>query len=201
MTSVAASSFRSAIIPAQHNIAVGTMELAPWRKILAVEPDIEVLHAKSLLLTHSNYCVTAASGDGDLFSLQGTQGFALAMLSDRLGSRGLGKVAQIVRRSWPHTRILIVGEVPGMLEDYLYDEQIDRSADPRQVLAVLEGLYEGMWNRRSNRLDWDATRSVRCSNRPRIAESDPTKAVLPVTTDKKPGGTPSDLRIPVTRAN
>jgi hypothetical protein len=55
-----------------------------------------------------------------------------------------------------------------MLEDYLYDEQIYRSSDPQQVLAELEGLYEGMWNQRSQDIDWNASRSAPCSPRRRV---------------------------------
>jgi hypothetical protein len=158
MTSLAPSSFSSAIIPVQHHHAAAYTEVAPWRGILAVEPDIAVLNAKSLLLAKANYCVTRATSDRELFTLRGTGAVALAILSDHLGQRLLGTVAETVRRQWPRMRILILGQAPRMLEDYLYDERIDRSPDPKQVLADLEKLYEGMWNRLSNTIDWDARR-------------------------------------------
>ncbi len=161
MASLVVPSFHSATILARHPTASAFNERSSWRRILAVEPDSAVLHAKSLLLTKANYCVTQASSDRELFSLRGTKAVALAILSDRLGQRLLGAIAETVRRQWPRTRILILGQVPMVLEDYLYDEQIYRSSDPQQVLADLESLYKGMWNQRSNTLDWDATRSLR----------------------------------------
>ena len=138
-----------------------------------------------------------------LFALQGTKAVALAILSDRLGQRLLGTVAQTIRRQWPRARILILGQAGGILEDYLYDEQITRSADPKQVLAELESLYWGMWNQRSNTLDWSAARSARCLVRPRISESDPTKIIQPPSvedqnfrdrpSDMRPSSTPTEL--------
>ena len=154
MARLAVPSFYSATVLEQRHPATAITEVAPWRGILAVEPDLAVLNAKSVLLTQANYSVTLATNDSDLFSLQTTKAFALAILSDRLGRGLLGAVAQIIRKQWPRARILIMGEVPRMLEDYLYDEQICRSSDPKQVLANLEGLYEGMWNERSNSIDW-----------------------------------------------
>jgi len=152
---------------AQHRIPAAFPQAAPWRGILAVEPDLATLQAGSLRLTQANYCVTRASGGHELFTLRGTKALAIAILSDHLGQRHLGAVAETVRRQWPRTRILILGQPPGDLEDYLYDEQINRSPEPQQVLADLESLYSGMWNPRTNTLEWNATRSSCCFGRPR----------------------------------
>ena len=177
-------------------------KLSALVSVFTKEPDLAVLNAKSVLLTQANYSVTLATNDSDLFSLQTTKAFALAILSDRLGRGLLGAVAQIVRKQWPRARILIMGEVPRMLEDYLYDEQICRSSDPKQVLANLEGLYEGMWNERSKSIDWNASRSAPCFSRRQISESDPTKTGPPAAAeDRTPRDMPTDIRIPVTRAN
>jgi hypothetical protein len=202
MTSLTLPSFHPATIISPLHTAATSTEVASWRRILAVEPDIAVLNAKSLLLTKANYCVTRATGDRELFTLRSANAVPLAILSDRLGQRLLGTVAETVRRQWPRTRILILGQVPGMLEDYLYDENISRSSDPQKVLSDLENLYEGMWNRRANTLDWNATRSARLMIRSSIAESDPTKLIHPAPTENKNlRGTPSDMRIPATRSN
>jgi len=202
MTSLAPISPSFATISVQRHYAAAISAVAPWRGVLAIEPDSGVLSAKALLLTKANYCVTPATGLGDLFTLRNTKAFALAILSDRLGQRLLGTVAETVRRHWPHTRILILGQVPAVLEDYLYDEHIHRSSDPQQVLADLEWLYEGMWNERSKGIDWNASRSALCSTRKPIPERDPTKAVTPAPTEDIPlREMPADIRIPVTRAN
>jgi len=202
MTSLAPISPSFATISVQHHYSAVSPAVAPWRGILAIEPDSGVLSARALLLAKADYCVTPATGLGDLFTLRNTKAFALAILSDRLGQRLLGTVAETIRRHWPHTRILILGQVPAVLEDYLYDEHIHRSSDPQQVLADLEWLYEGMWNERSKGIDWNASRSAMYFTRRPIPESDPTKAVNPAPTeDKTLRDMPADIRIPVTRAN
>jgi hypothetical protein len=194
MATLTVPSFPSATIPAQRHSTAAVAKMTPWREILAVEPDIAVLSSKSLLLTKANYRVTPATSERELFTLRNTREFALAILSDRLGQRLLGKVAEIVRRQWPRTRILILGQSAMGFEDYLYDEQIYRSSDPKQVLADLEMLYQGMWNQRSNTLDWNAMTSSRCFARPPISESDPTKIVLRASArDKSPRDVSSDI--------
>jgi hypothetical protein len=202
MTSQTIPSFHSAAIVTQHPAPARLPDATPWRGILAVEPDPVVLNAKSDLLTKANYCVTRATGERELFFLRGAKAFALAILSDRLGRSLLASVAATIRRQWPRTRILIIGQVATGLEDYLYDEQIYRSPDPRQVLSDLETLYSGMWNRRSNTLDWDAIRATQSFARPRIEESDPTKTPKPaLLEDKNLRGWPSDIRLPATSRN
>jgi hypothetical protein len=191
MSNLSAISFGSANDPQSQPAADGFSKVAPWRGILAVEPDIAALHAGTLLLTQANYSVTPASGDDELFLLRETKAIGLAILSDRLGKRLLEAVAATVRRQWPRTRILILGEVPAMLDDHLYDERIERSPDPDKVLSDLELLYRGMWNERSNTLDWNA---VGCVSRPMVLESDPTKAVAAASEDGAMRGTPADLR-------
>jgi hypothetical protein len=176
--------------------AAALPEVAPWRGVLAVEPDIAVLNEKSLFLTRANYCVSRATGECELFPLRTTKAFALAILSDRLGQRLLGTVAETVRRQWPRTRILILGNTPPALEDYLYDEQLPRSPDPEQVIANLEGLYQGMWNRRSNTLDWNAARSARFLAGPPMPESTETHTGPRVSAQHRSlGPTPLYLRL------
>jgi hypothetical protein len=202
MTSLARSSASSTIVSFQHHHAATYAEVAPWRGILAVEPDSTVLSEKALLLTKANYCVTPATGLCDLFSLRNTEALPLAILSDRLGQPLLGTVAATVRRQWPRIRILILGQVPIALEDYLYDEHVYRSSDPQQVIADLEWLYEGMWNERSKGIDWNASRSALCSTGRPIPECDPTKAVPQAPTEGRIlRDIPTDIRTPLTRAN
>jgi hypothetical protein len=202
MISLAPSSFSSATISLQNHHTGVFAEVAPWRGILAVEPDSAVLSAKALLLTKANYCVTRASSYDELFIIsRNTKAIALAILSDHLGRHLLGKAAATVRRQWPRTRILILGQVPMRFEDHLYDEQICRSSDPQQFLADLEWLYEGMWNERSNSIDWNGSTSALCLSRRQIADGAPTKVVSPASSGDGPcRDRLADLRIPVIRA-
>ena len=130
------------------------------RGILLVEPDITLLAAETLFLTRSNYSVTPAFSQREIFMLRTTKAVALAILSDCLGPRLLTAIAETVRKQWPLARILVIGRPESVLEDHLYDEQIEQPSDPKQLLDDLERLYKDSWNQRSNTLDWDAKRAA-----------------------------------------
>ena len=66
----------------------------------------------------------------------------------------LGAVATAVRSQWPLARILIIGRAATMLEDQLYDEQVERSTEPGQLLDDLERLYKDSWTQRSDTIAW-----------------------------------------------
>jgi len=159
-----------------HPLRDGPAYTSVWRGILLVEPDIALLTAEVLLLNHSNYCVTPAHGEGEIFALRGTKAIALAILSDSLGTRILAAVAQTVRKQWPLARILILGRPESMLEDHLYDEEIGHSSDPKQLIEDVERLYKDSWNQRSHTLDWDMKRSGAFAARSLVRESDPAKS-------------------------
>ena len=144
------------------------------RGILLVEPDITVLTSQALLLANSNYCVTTASSDRETFVLRHTKVVTIAILSASLGYRILCAVAEAVRRQWPLARILILGRPASMLEDHLYDDQIDHYPAPKQLLDALERLSE-----------WSAGRSGAGVARSPIHESDPTKSPLLRATENK----------------
>ncbi len=81
MTSLAPISPSFATISVQHHYSAVSPAVVPWRSLLAIEPDSGVLSAKALLLTTANYCVTPATGLGDLFTLRNTKAFALEPVS------------------------------------------------------------------------------------------------------------------------
>jgi len=163
-----------------------------WRGILLIEPDVSVLSAEALLLTNSNYCVTPAFSLREIYILRETKAVALAILSDSLG-RLLGAIAETVRKQWPLARILILGRAESVLEDHLYDEQINHSQDPTQLLEDLERLYKGSWNQRTNTLDWSTVRASMCASRSSLRESDPSK-LLPTGVNKQSHDIPADFR-------
>ena len=164
-----------------------------WREILLIEPDVSVLSAEALLLTNSNYCVTPAFSLREIYILRETKAVALAILSDSLGRQLLGAIAETVRKQWPLARILILGRAESVLEDHLYDEQINHSHDPTQLLEDLERLYKGSWNQRTNTLDWSTVRASMCASRSSLRESDPSK-LLPTGVNKQSHDIPADFR-------
>jgi len=178
-----------------HPLPDGPVHTSVWRGILLVEPDIALLTAESLLLTRSNYCVTPAYSQGEIFALRETKAIALAILSDFLGPRILAVVAHTVRKQWPLARILILGRPESVLEDHLYDEQIDHSSNPKQFLDNVESLYKDSWNQRSHMLDWDVKHSSIRAAQFRICKSDATKTrPLEVSAERALRDKPSGIK-------
>jgi len=195
MSNVAMQTFISATNPSSHDLPDGLVDTSLRRGILLVEPDITLLTAETLLLTHSDYCVTSACSQREIFAVRDTKAIALAILSECLGRRPLSAVAETVRSQWPQARILILGRAESLLEDHLYDEQTGHSLDPGQLLDDVERLYKDSWNPGSNTLDWKGRPSVTCTARPSVRESDPTKTPpFGVEVDTKLRGTPSDIK-------
>lgn len=166
-----------------------------WRGILLVEPEITLLTAQALLLTRSDYSVTPAFSQLEIFILREKKAIALAILSDGLGPRLLAVAAHSVRKQWPLARILVIGRPQSVLEDHLYDEQVDHSSDPKQLLEDVERLYSDSWNQRSYTLNWDVRRAGTSAARSLITESDPRKDLAPARTVARTfRGTPSGVR-------
>ena len=163
-------------LPADHSLQRG---------ILLIEPDITVLTSRALLLANSNYWVTTAFSDREIFVLRYIKAVTVAILSASLGYRILRAGAEAVRSQWPLARILILGHPASMLEDHLYDDQIDHSPAPKQLLDALERLSEDARNQCSNSFDWSAGRSSAGVARSPVRESDPSKSGLLRTTENK----------------
>jgi hypothetical protein len=195
MPNVAVYSYIPSTTTAPEDPPRTSVDLSLRRTILLVEPDITVLSAEALLLTNSNYCVTTAFSQLEIFLLRDIGTIALAIVSASLGRCLLRSVAEGVRKQWPLARILVLGHAASVLEDNLYDEEIDPYPQPKQLLDDLEKLYKGSWNQRSNTLDWDASRSLPHVAPSSLRESDPTKAaphVVPDQVDSR--GTPSGIK-------
>ena len=165
------------------------------RQVLLVEPDTAVLSARTILLRNSNYCVSSALSDRELFALRHKKVVALAILSASLGCRSLRASAEVVRRQWPLARILILGRSAFRLEDHLYDEQIDLSQEPKQLLGALDRLSEEPRNQGVIATDLSAWRSGLSLVRSFVQESGPTKAApLESTENWDLRGSDSDRR-------
>jgi hypothetical protein len=180
MPNVAVYSYIPSTTTAPEDPPRTSVDLSLRRTILLVEPDITVLSAEALLLTNSNYCVTTAFSQLEIFLLRDIGTIALAIVSASLGRCLLRSVAEGVRKQWPLARILVLGHAASVLEDNLYDEEIDPYPQPKQ---------------RSNTLDWDASRSLPHVAPSSLRESDPTKAaphVVPDQVDSR--GTPSGIK-------
>ncbi|MEO6923308.1 MAG: hypothetical protein ABI142_05735 [Bryocella sp.] len=156
--------------------SVGVSSMLPATAILPnvilVQPeDIPYVDYASHMLKEQ-YSVTIAKDDRELFLLRGGGPFTFALLSDYLDSVALVAAAQSVRRQWPKARIVILGQAAERLEDNLYDETVDHSASPDEMLAVLARRSCDPW-------------SSRVKGRPFLVQS--TKADESTNVDGMPG--------------
>ncbi len=118
--------------------------------VVLVEPDLICVPDRTLLLTEARYRVTTVRDVRELFFLQGSEPFQMAVLSDLLGPFALMAAAQAVRRHWPKACILVLGCAALVLEDNLYDETLSHSCGGRDFLEALARLVSDPWGGRAN---------------------------------------------------
>jgi hypothetical protein len=167
--------------------------------VLLVEPWASQNADRETQLNEAHFCVTKAANDREIFLMhQAALPFVFAILSDTLGGVALRNIADTVRQQWPFARILILGKVPVLLADHLYDEAVAHTLDQRSFLATLEELAKDPWNLRSRasaqhfeRAGLD-TRSLRGAT----LESDPTKVPVPMMTAEYGRHRPSSEQSP-----
>lgn len=121
-------------------------------RVLLVEPDLDILADRTLLLSRSKYTVAPASSYREIFGLRSEIGFGLAVLNDSLGGLAVRAAAEFVRRQWPSARILILGNAEAALDDYLYDEVVEHRIEPAELLDTLARMSEDTWTLRSRLL-------------------------------------------------
>jgi len=114
-----------------------TNEDAVLPAIMLVEPDTELLTSRSFLLTQMGCAVSFAKSSKNVWGHCSKSEFDVAVLSGSLGLAGLRDSAELVRRRWPQARILVLGCVPSLLDDPLYDEAIDAKFRPEILIETL----------------------------------------------------------------
>lgn len=147
--------------------------------ILIVEPHAGLLTARSMLLAAADYYVGVSACSENEVERNNECEVAIAILSESLGSAVLIGTAEIVRRNWPHARILIFGSSRDAIEDNLYDARIDHRARPEELLAALLMLTAYPRNQKATPgailADGRVGRLLNGGAASRVAESDPTK--------------------------
>jgi len=123
----------------QHDLsaAFGSLPAVLW-----VEPSLDLLRNKLLLEKQSSYSVTTASSHREVFELRCGASIVVAVLSDALGSLMLGAVARCVRTQWPSARIVLLKRKQPVLEDHLYDEDLDYRLLPSKLDGTLDRLFD-----------------------------------------------------------
>ncbi|ADW71307.1 hypothetical protein AciX9_4355 (plasmid) [Granulicella tundricola MP5ACTX9] len=109
--------------------------------LILVEPDLSFLPDRALMLTEASYRVTTVRDIRELASLCSPRLFGIALLSELLGPAALDFAARFVRTEWPGARILFLGASQRVLEDHLYDERIEASCKPHELLKAIGTLH------------------------------------------------------------
>jgi hypothetical protein len=105
--------------------------------LILIEPELAFLPDRVPMLTEADYRVTTVRDIRELFPLCSRSTFTVALLSELLGPAALDSAARFVRSQWPVARILLLGSAQRRLEDHLYDERIDASCTPQDLLKML----------------------------------------------------------------
>ena len=110
--------------------------------ILWVEPPTDLDANKSLLNELSTCVMTTASSHREVFELRSANAINVAVLSDALGLIMLGALARCVRSQWPSARILLLKRKQPLLEDHLYDDEMEYRLLPMELGGGLARLLD-----------------------------------------------------------
>ena len=108
--------------------------------ILWVEPPTDLIANRRLLGELSTCVMTTASCHRDVFDLRNAVAINVAVLSDALGLIMLGAVARCVRSQWPAARIVLLKRKQPLLDDHLYDDEMEYRLLPKELGGGLARL-------------------------------------------------------------
>lgn len=152
--------------------------------LLLIEPEATGHSERAVQLEQSEYRVTRADNPRAIYLMRSDFSFAVAVLSDMVGSHALRAAAQVVRGQWPRAKILILGKAPKQFDDHLYDETVLQGADQSQFVLAIKTLIEDPWDQRGHDAyaTWLVGGSMALSSQPKanIQENDPTAVSGPV---------------------
>ncbi len=118
------------------------IEMNDVKRVCLVEPDLELLHTREFLLIACGYSVLPAGGYQDVYQLRSADAPHVAILGNSLDLRSLKVTAERIRRTWPRSRILVVGPGALCLDDHLYDETVEAPLRPKEFIAMVQRCYE-----------------------------------------------------------
>ncbi len=117
--------------------------------VLLIDPFAAHRPEHSLLLASEDYIVTTICDYRELFTLARTKVFRVALLSDTLDRLTLRAAAEMVRKQWPRTRIVVLGHAPAVLDDPLYDESLGRPFQAEDLIHLMFRLSDDPWKHKS----------------------------------------------------
>jgi hypothetical protein len=95
------------------------------------------------LLDGASFHLIIASDYRELWGMPMQESIHVAILHNTLSSFELEAAGRLIRRRWPHARILVVSSREIFLEDALYDDRVAPTAAPEALLTTIEQLLGG----------------------------------------------------------
>jgi hypothetical protein len=92
------------------------------------------------LLDGPGFHLTIAAGYRELWAIPSQEPLHAVILHSTLSSFELEAACQLIRRRWPHARILVVRNGDGFLEDALYDDRVAPTVAPEALITTIERL-------------------------------------------------------------
>jgi hypothetical protein len=137
-----------------HDNAIRTLD----REHPGVAKTIHVLSVGSVdrgsvvhdtLLDEASFRLTIATDYQKLWGMPTQESIHVAILHNTLSSFDLEAAGRLIRRRWPHARILVVSSGESFLEDALYDDRVEPTAAQEVLLTTIERLTGGWHEWRS----------------------------------------------------
>jgi hypothetical protein len=101
------------------------------------------------LLDVASLRLTIATGYQKLWGMPMQESIQVAILHNTLSSFELDAASRLIRRRWPHTRILVVSRGESLLQDALYDDRVEPTVAPELLLTIIQRLTKRLHEWRS----------------------------------------------------
>jgi hypothetical protein len=130
--------------------AIGTLDPGHSRMdaaihVLFVGPVDRGSFVYDALLDGPSFRLTIATNYQELWKMPTQESIRVAILHNTLSSFELEAACRLIRRRWPHARILVVSRGESFLEDPLYDDRVAPTLAPELLLTTIERLT-GAWH-------------------------------------------------------
>lgn len=125
--------------------AIGSLDhrhfrLAAAIHVLSVGPVDRGSTVHDALLDGASFRLTIATDYQKLWGMPTQESIQVAILHNTLCSFEREAACRLIRRRWPHARVLVVSRGKGFLDDHLYDDRVDPNVAPKNLLSTIERL-------------------------------------------------------------
>jgi hypothetical protein len=113
--------------------------------ILLVESDVDLRDSRRLLLCTLQHPVLAVTGYIEVCTLPSDSNCCLVVIGLAPSEHEAVRVAIHSRRSWPLAKILLLGHPSSQFDGPLYDDAVDPSFAPAELVATVNLLLKNRY--------------------------------------------------------